>query len=281
MTRSSALILVYAAAAACQQPETADAIMAKVAANQEGAPPARSSFAYQQSVLIRMRRANHKLCREERSEFIVTPHPQGFDKKLTHFAGKYRGKNGVVEYNHPYYKCKGLDIDGDEISTLADAFTNDAKSQDGIEKDLFPLTASEQGKYAFRLLGRETHGGREAYRLSFSPKPHTHDAPWEGEVLVDAAEYEPMLVWTRLAHGIPLWVKTVLGTDLKYLGFGLSYVRVGEGVWFPASYGGEFEVRVAFFFRRGVSVSLANSGFRKTGVQSQLSHGPEAPGPKP
>lgn len=276
-----ALILAVAGAAACQQLETADTIMAKVAASQEGATQSRSNFLYRQTVLIRMRRANHKLCREERSEFTVTPGPKGFEKKLTHFVGKYPGKGALVEYDHPHFKYKGVDIDGDVISDLADGFTNDRKARDGIEKDLFPLTTDEQSKYAFSLTGRETLRGREVYRLSFCPKPHTDDAPWCGEVLVDAVEFEPALITTRLAHGLPFLVKAVLGTDLKYLGFSVAYQRAAGGVWFPVSYGGEFEVRVAFFFKRGISVSLANSGFKRADVRSQISYGPEAPATSP
>ena len=272
-----ALILAIAGSAACQQLETADTIMAKVAASQEGATQTRASFLYRQTVLIRMRRGNHKLCREERSEFTVTPGPKGFEKKLTHFSGKYAGQGGLVEYDHPHYKYKGVDIDGDVISDLADGFTNDKKAQDGIEKDLFPLTTDEQNKYAFSLTGKETLRGREVYRLSYCPRPHTEDAPWCGEVLVDAAEFEPVLVTTHLANGLPFLVRTLLGTDLKYLGFSVAYQRAAEGVWFPVSYGGEFEVRVAFFFKRGISVALSNSGFQRADVRSQIVFGPVRP----
>lgn len=272
-----ALILAVATAAAGQQPETADAIMVKVAASQEGGSQSRSSFLFQQTVLVRMRRGNHKLCREERSEFTVAPGPKGFEKKLTHFSGKYAGKDGMVEYDHPHFRYKDLDIDGDLVSGLADDFTNDRESRDGIGKDLFPLTTEEQKKYAFSLVGKEMFHDREVIRLSFCPKPHTEDAPWCGEVLVDAAEFEPVLITTRLAHNLPFLVRTVLGTNVKYLGFSVAYQRAAEGVWFPVSYGGEFDVRAVFFFKRGISVSLANSGFKRVDVRSQIVFGPALP----
>jgi hypothetical protein len=253
--------------------------MAKVAASQEGASQPRSNFLFQQTVLVRMRRGNHQLCREERSEFTVTPGPKGLEKKLTHFAGKYPGKDGMVGYDHPHFKYKGIDVDGDVISDLADGFTNDQKSRDGIEKDLFPLTTDEQNKYNFSLTGKETFRGREVYHLSFCPKPHTSDAPWCGDLLVDAAEFEPVRITTHLNHGLPFLVKTLLGTDLKYLGFSVAYERAAEGVWFPVSYGGEFEVRVAFFFKRGISVALENSGFKRADVSSRISY--EIPAPQP
>jgi hypothetical protein len=272
------LIAFVLTAAAGQEPETVDSIMAKVAANQDRAERMRTSFVYQQTVLIRMRRGDHKLAREERSEFTVTPRPQGFEKKLTHFTGKYARKGRLFDYDHPHYNYKDMDIDGDVISDLAQDLTND-KSRDGIGKNLFPLTADEQKKYAFRLAGRETLRGKDVYRVTFRPKPHTEDAFWSGDVLVDAHEYQPVLVTTRLAHGIPFWVKTVMGTDLKYLGFSLTYDRFDEGVWFPVSYGGEFEVRAVFFYKRLISLSLANTGFRRAEVNSQITYGAETTSP--
>jgi hypothetical protein len=249
--------------------------MAKVAANQDRAEKMRAGFVYQQTVLMRMRRGNHKLSREERSEFTVTPGAQGFEKKLTHFAGKYEHKGKFFDYDHPHYEYKDVDIDGDVISDLADDLTND-KSRDGIGKDLFPLTAAEQQKNTFRLVGKETLRGREVYRVAFRPKPHTEDASWSGDALVDANEFQPVLVTTKLAHGIPFWVKTVFGTDVKYLGFSVSYERFDEGVWFPVSYGGEFEVKAVFVYKRLISVSLANTGFRRADVNSQITYGAEA-----
>jgi hypothetical protein len=277
-----ALLLCAVSSAGVREPAAADAIMAKVAANQERASRLRSEFLYRQSLLIRMRRGNHKLTREERSEFTVTPGPKGFEKKLTHFSGRYAGKDGFVAYDRPHYEYKDVDIDGDLISDLADDFTNDRSSRDGIGRDLFPLTAAEQSKYVFRLVGKETLHGREVYRVAFRPKPHNRDAAWAGEVLVDAAEYEPVLVTTRLARGIPFWVKTVLGTNLKYLGFSVAYQRCAGGVWFPVSYGGEFEVKAVFVYKRLISVSLANTGFQRTDVRTRISYGPEAEGgPQP
>jgi len=264
----SALVIAVAAAAAGQQAQTADAIMAKVAASLEAGAHSPWCSVFQQTVLVRMRRANHKLSREERSEFTVTSCAKGFEKKLTRFAGKYAGKDGMVAYDHPHFHYKGLDLDGDLVSELADGFTNDPKSRDGIGKDLFPLTPDEQKKYEFNLAGKETLHGRDVLRLSFCPKPHAEDAPWCGEVLVDAAEFEPVLITTHLAHNLPFLVRTLLGTDLKYLGFSVAYQRAGEGAWLPVSYGGEFEVRAVFFFKRGISVSLANSGFKSVDARS-------------
>jgi hypothetical protein len=276
--RTLLIALATAAGALSQVPETAASIMAKVAVNQDRAERLRSEFVYRQTVLIRMRRGNHKLAREERSEFTVTPSPQGFDKMLASFAGRYEQKGSLFNYDHPHYEYKGVDIDGDVISDLADDLTND-KSRDGIGKDLFPLTAAEQAKYTFRLMGRETLHGRDVYRVAFRPKPHTEDAScWSGDLLADVREYQPVLVTTRLARGIPFWVKTMLGTDLKYLGFSVAYDRFEEGVWFPVSYGGEFEVRAVFVYKRLISLSLTNTGFRRADVKTNITYETESAG---
>jgi hypothetical protein len=264
-----ALLLLMAQAA----DPTAAEIMAKVAANQERAQQARSEFVYQQNLLIRFRRGNRKLAREERREYAVAPTPGGVDKTLTHFSGKYEHKGKLVEYGKPHFEYKGMDIDGDVISDLADDIANDKGSRDGVGADLFPLTGKEQEKYTFRLKGTEAYRGRDVYRVAFSPVPGRENGScWSGEVLVDRQEFQPVVVSTRLATGIPFWVKTVLGTDLKYLGFSLAYQRFDDGIWFPVSYGGEFEVRAVFFYKRLISISLANTGFRRTDVASRITY---------
>lgn len=89
---------------------------------------------------------------------------------------------------------------------------------------------------------------------------------------MDAAEYQPVLVWTKLARGIPFWVRTVLGTNLKQLGFTVSYKKFDHGIWFPVSYGGEFQVKALFFYKRNISISLANTGFRRAEVTSDVQY---------
>jgi hypothetical protein len=89
---------------------------------------------------------------------------------------------------------------------------------------------------------------------------------------VDAHEFQPALITTRLARGIPLIVRTLLGTNLKYLGFKLAYARFEDGLWFPVRYGGEFDVRAVFFYRRRISISLLNEGFERADVKSRIQY---------
>lgn len=263
--------LLLPAVLVAQEP-SAEAIMARVAANQDRSEKARAGYVYSQAVLIRFHRGDRKLAREELSEFIVLPTPDGATKSRTHFLGKYVRNGEVHEYHEPHYNYKDLDIDGDLISDLADDLTDDRKSRDGISGDLFPLTADKQGHYRFRLEGRERYQGREVFRITFQPKDKSFDTPWEGEALIDAEQYQPLVVTTRFAKKVPFVVRTLLGTNFKQIGFKVTYDEVGDGVWFPSSYGGEFVVRGLFFYKRRISLSLRNSGFERTEATSTIDY---------
>jgi hypothetical protein len=114
--------------------------------------------------------------------------------------------------------------------------------------------------------------------VAFQPKAHADldcDEAWKGEALIDAEEYQPVLVTTEMAQKVPTAVKVLLGTDVKGLGFSVTYRKFADGVWFPVSYGGEFEVRGLFFYKRKISVAMQNSDFRKTDVKSTLVYAAE------
>jgi hypothetical protein len=256
------------------QPPDIEQIMSRVGRNQAKTQDLRKNFTYHQKQLLRMNYSNHKLAREEKREYDVTPDVRGVKKELTKFEGHYPYKGKAVLYDRPGYHYKGVDIDGDLIDSMSEEMTNDRKSRDGIDHHLFPLTYHQQLKYDFKLVGPETYRGREVYRVSFAPKHEKgiEDANWKGEALIDQAEYQPVFVSTRLAFQMPLLVKTLLGTDIKGLGFSLAYQKFEDGVWFPVSYGGEFEVRAVFFYKRTISVSMVNSDFKRSLVNSTVTY---------
>ena len=221
-----------------------------------------------------MHRGNRKLAREEQSEFTVSPTPEGTNKTRTYFLGKYARKGKMHEYHSPNYTYKDLDIDGELISDFTEDVTNDKSSRDGIGSDLFPLTSQQQNQYTFRLEETEEYKGRQVYRINFQPlkKKWQNGIPWKGEVLVDMHEFQPVLITTRLAKGVPIWARMFLGTNIKHLGFKLEYKEFDEGLWFPVSYGGEFKVRGLFFYKRNISISLLNSGFKHAQVSSAITY---------
>jgi hypothetical protein len=261
------------------RPTDVAGIMMRVAVNQQLARDARANYLYRQEQTIRMRRPSGKIAREQHAEYTMAPGKQGVEKTLAKFEGKYQYKGKYVTYDKPGYVYKDLDIDGDLIRDMADDMMNDGKSQDGIGHDLFPLTAEEQKKYDFRLVGKEEYRRRAVYRVAFHPKRGSGGdccEDWKGEALIDAEEYQPVMVETELAEKIPGWVKVIFGTDIKGLGFSVSYQKFGDGVWFPVSYGGEFEVRGLFFYKRNISVAMQNKDFRKTDVKSTLVYATDA-----
>jgi hypothetical protein len=269
-----ALVLLSAIGCAFAQTPDIGQIMSRVAINQAKSQEMRQYFVYTQKQLLRMNRTSGKLAREERREYVVAPKARGVKKELASFQGKYESHGKYVPYDRPGYEYKGLDIDGDLINDMSNDMTDDRNSRDGIANDLFPLTYHQQLKYEFRLIGTEQYRGRPVWRVAFEPKPHQDfgETIWKGEGLIDAEEYQPVYVTTRMALKLPVVVKTVLGTNLKGLGFAVSYRKFDDGVWFPVSYGGEFEVMGLFLYRRKISVSVMNSDFHRTDVTSNVAY---------
>jgi hypothetical protein len=267
-------------AAAAPPALTADQIMARVAENQDRAQQMRTAYVYHQEVLIRLNRSNGKLGREEYSEYTVTPTSDGSARERTLFRGKYFDHGKTMEFDQPGFEHKKIDLDAGLVGSLSDSFVSDRGARDGIERDLFPLSTKQQRKYNFKLEGADEYRGMPVYRVTFEPekKPGFLDADeaggdqgvWAGEVLVHRDEFQPVLVATRLAPKVPVWVKTVLGTDVQQLGFKVSYQKFDDGVWFPVTYGGEFKFKALFFYSRRVGVSMKNSGFQRAVVDSKV-----------
>ncbi len=258
--------------------------MWKVAWNQGRAQDARRSFRYRQRVVIRFHGARNRLLREEVSEFLIEPLPRAIRKERIHFRGTYRRGGRMIPYFQPHYQYKDLDIDGDLISELAEELTNDPDARDGISRELFPLTLRQVRSLDFRVIGRDVYRGRDVFRVVFTPKTDWTEggSPWAGEALIDAADLQPALVTTHLARKVPLWLRTVFGTNVRHLGFKVVCSRLEEGLWFPVSYGGEFALRALWFYRRKISIALHNTDFERADVSSRIHYmgplePPEAP----
>lgn len=272
------LLLLALPLCAYAQPDLA-AILQRLAENQDQAVEARSAIVYTQETRTRLFRSNGKLAREERRCYTVLPSAQGTDKHLDSFEGRYTRKGHETAYTDPKFRHSGTDIDGDLVESLTDDLVNNKQSRDGISPDLFPLTAAQQRHYDFRLAGTQNVGGVEALKLTFTPKKGDEDCDWAGEVLVDPVEYQPIRVTTRLAYGIPLAVKLLLGTNIRQLGFTLTCRKVAGGLWFPVSYGTEFHLRVLFGYARTITMSMDNRDFRRASAESSIQFQSEAAKP--
>lgn len=273
------LLLAFAAAVAWAQPPSIDDIMRRVALNQAKSQDLRTSYLYRQKQVLKAVRGNGKTAREEHREYDIAPKVRGNATKLVSFDGKYEQHGRFIPYSKPGYQYKGTDIDGQILDDFSKDMMRDGKSRDGIDHSLFPMTYHQQLKYNFKLVGQETYRGRPVYRVSFEPKkkPGFDDlddngAAWKGEALIDADEYQPVNVHTDLAWKAPLWLKTALGTNFRGVGFNVTYQKFADGLWFPVSYGGEFEIRAVFFYKRTFTVAMTNSDFRHTDVTSNVAY---------
>ena len=264
------LLFVFAACAGAQLSDVHD-IMRRVAFNQARTEDAREQFLYHQKQNVRVRHTNGKVAREEFREYDVTPTFHGVHRTLVALQGRYAKDGDYVVYDERQQKADG--IDAALVEAFVEEFHDENKSRDGIDNDLFPLTYHQQLKYEFRLAGKETYRGRQVYRVAFNPKERYG---WKGEALIDAEEYQPVFVTTKMAHGVPLPIKALFGTDAKGVGFSVAYQRFAEGAWFPVSYGGEFELHILYFYRRTISISLTNFNFQRVDVKSQVSYSSEA-----
>lgn len=254
-------------------PASADEIMAKVAVNQDRAERARADFVYRQNIVVRLRDTHGKLVREEISDYQVIPDEQRTHKELIKFAGRYRRGGAMLSYGKSGEGLEGgfrYEADGHMAKNLREGLINDRKSKDGVSAELFPLTAREQRKYHFILKGEETYQGTGVYRIAFEPNKSDDETCWKGEALISQADFEPLVVTTRLAPAIPFLVRTALGTNVQGLGFSVQYRKFADGVWFPLSYGTEFWVRALFLYSRQITISMVNSDFRRADVKTSV-----------
>lgn len=257
-----------------------NAMMSQVAAHQDQADELRAKYTYTQKVRIRAIHSNGKLSREEYSIYNVVPTKEGTKKDLVQCQGRYGNKGKIFQYQKSGEPIpdKKIDVDASLVPGLRDSLINDKKSKDGLAKDLFPLTSIEAKKYQYKLIGEESYRGEPVYRIKFQPKKEQagfddDQTVWAGEVLVNKADLQPLSVTTHMAKGLPLLVKTLLGTNLHQLGFAVSYRRFDGGVYFPVSYGGEFDVKAVFFYKRAFTISLENTDFRRGEAESTITYG--------
>ncbi len=249
-------------------PLTADAIMAHVAANQDSSEALRKEYVYQQHThVVTHKPKGGRVQREEMADYDVTPTPDGTEKKLKRITGRFwkKGKYETFELDHD---TDGEGLDGSLVKSFRDDLLDD-KSKDGLAKDLFPLTSEQQKDYTFTLLGQEMQERRSVYHIGFRPKDK-NDITWGGEAYIDAAEFQPVRVFTKLSRRLPFAVRTLLGTDVPGVGFNVVYKRQEDGVWFPSTFGTEFRLHAVFFINRDISVSCENSGFQRTHVESKM-----------
>ncbi len=271
--------------------------MARVAQNQDRTEAERSHFVYVQHAKVQSQRGHTVLCMEE-TDTRITPAGRGQTQTLLHLLGHVREGNQVIRYttspekisqaNHTPGEKKGdenrllvrnaddggkpvavADTDLDLVASMRRNFTDDDGSKDGIDAGLFPLTSAEQKELHFELKGKELRNGRDTFHLVFRPKDNT-DFGWKGDAWIDSQQFEPVVIRTALSRSLPFGVRALLGTNVPGLGFTVVYAPQEGNIWFPASFGSEFKVKVFFFFHRQILVNVENRSFERTHVTSNI-----------
>ena len=254
--------------------QTADEIMAQVAKKQDADVEARAQYVYHQNLLVRMKRANGKIAREETRDYTVTPAADGIKRELVHFSGTVGSGKSAVSYDKPGYQHGNIDIDGQLVPQFADDFGAEKDSKDGVDHGLFPLRSKVLPRYSFQLVGSEMLHGREVYHIRFEPnsKRDIDEDCWAGEAMIDKAEFQPLEITSHLACKVPVLVKALLGTNVRQTGFKVTYQKFDDAVWFPVTYSGEFEFRAVFVYARKVGIGLINSDFRRAKVDTAIKY---------
>ena len=283
------LLVVPVAFASAALADDAAAIMAKVAANVEAATDARRQFVYRQNVRGSMSKSGQRIRREDR-QYSVIPSATSTEKKLVSFRGEYKKGKQTLTYSEPVpqhgdAEHKDIGADAEILEDVTESLVNAKNSRDGIPRELFPLRTADLPFYVFTMKAESGYQGRSVYRIGLVPvkkdfclhigednKGECGDHQWMGEVWIDQQELQPVRIDTQLAWKVPWAVRTFMGTNLKQLGFAITYKRVAEGVWFPATYGTEFQIDVLFFYKRTISLNLESSGFQKTDAVSTVKY---------
>jgi hypothetical protein len=269
------------------EPLKAEDIMARVAANQDRSEALRREYVYKQHIHIATHKPKTRMMREETADYDVVPLTDGTQKQLKSLTGRCWNKGKYVDFqgepvreagktdsdliqnlrNHEPVPEAGR-ADADLIRNLRNNLLND-RSKDGLARDLFPLTSEEQKDYEFKLLGQEVEAGRNVYHIAFTPR-NEEEPTWAGEAFIDVAEFQPVRVFTKMSRRLPFVVRT-MWFNLPGLGFNVVYKRQEDGVWFPSIFGTEFQMQYGplFFFNRDISISLENTGFEHTHVETK------------
>lgn len=288
--------LLLAAALPCagqDSPLTAEEIMARVAANQDRAEAERTRYVYVQHARIASRKGRTLRC-EEITDTRVTPQEKGSTRTLLTLEGRLLKDGHYLLYGQlpkpgPHENTRqssggGKPAKDDEDETDRDLVENlrknltDDTSKNGLHAGLFPLSSRAQAEYTFTLKGRQRRNGVDTFHIAFAPRDK-EEYGWRGDVWVDTAAFEPVVIQTAMSRNIPFAVRTLLGTSVPGLGFAATYAPQPDGVWFPVSFGSEFKINVLFFFHRTVTLAVENRDFAKTHVQSHIVADEPAPAP--
>lgn len=257
------------------QEADAEIILLAVREQQERGAEQHKHWIFDQQVLVRLLRGGGRLAREEVRSYRVRPNAEGQERDLLSLEGKVAIKGEIYPYTDPEYRTGSIDLDGELAESFADDLGMGGSGKDQLEDSMYPLSRHMMERHHFQLHGLEEYRGRQVYRFTFEPKGKKEAKDrgfWEGEVLVDAKALAPVLMVTHQARGIPFVVRTMLGTNVRQVGFRLEYAEMPDGTWFPSRYSGEFSLRVLFGYSRRIALSSHNTNFVRADAESAIEY---------
>jgi len=262
-----------------------DEILRSAREHQDRSREQQVRWIFDQEVFVRLLRGGGKLAREERRFYRVRPNMQSTDRELTALQGQVVLKGKVHPYFDTDYRHRSMDIDGE----LTESFSNDLmdkydpRADRGDDDSVYPLSKRMLEGHDFTFHGRDEYKRRSVFRFTFQPKPKNSPERgfWEGEILIDTASLAPVLIITHQAKGVPLVVRTLLGSNVRQLGYRLEYTERDDGTWFPSIYSAEFSFRILFGYARRVAMMSRNSNFLRASAESSIRYDDKPLEPSP
>src|SRR5262249_20875668 len=146
---------------------TIDAIMARVAANQNQSEELQKQYLCKEHIHVVTRKPGGRVMREETADYEIALMGTGTQKQLKALTGRYWHEGKYEDFNgEPVPAAESWDAD--YIRDLRMCLTEESRCT--VAAHLFPLTAAEQNKYEFRLIGQDLLRGRAVYHIGFVPQ---------------------------------------------------------------------------------------------------------------
>jgi len=211
-------------------------ILRRVAENQEKAtPPAPAS-----STTIRPHppppRAANSPARRNAS--TPSPHRQRH-RKGTPQVDALREARQTPPYTDPKFRHRDSTSTANWPNPCTDDLVNDKNSRDGLSRDMFPLTATEQRHYTFRFDGYQAVGDVQAIRSPSHPSNARKTPPKTRTAAPGPAPCSSTPMSSSPSPSPPNSAKSYpagqgrLGINLKQLGLQPQYRKVAGGLGSP------------------------------------------------
>ena len=243
--------------------------MAKVAANQDRSEQARKQYVYRQHIHVVTRKTNGKLMREETTDYQMVPQADKTHRQLEKLTGKYWDKHKYIEFSgepcprHGQPRCRP----GQGHARRPDRTEVERRIR-AEPVSVFDEEAARLHASSWLVVRRSKDTMPTASALR---RPTRAEYDWAGEAYIDAADFEPIYVYTKLSRKLPFavqnacWAPTFRASDTACV---TKSSRAECG--FRRLTAPSLRLHVLFFLNREMMVSLDNKDFQQTHVETKI-----------